>query len=158
MALTMSNIALHFYEKPGCINNTRQKQMLRKTGIELIEHNLLTTVWQREELRRFFGQRPVAEWFNPSAPEVKSKRIRPHEITATEALDFMIAAPILIRRPLLRFGNWYEIGFDWAQLIQELNLSEKEIGAIAAPSGLDGCAHENSTMIGLLDRRKGKQL
>ncbi|WP_320818627.1 ArsC/Spx/MgsR family protein [Thalassolituus sp.] len=150
----MSNVTLHFYEKPGCINNTRQKQMLRKTGIELVEHNLLTTPWQREELRRFFGKRPVAEWFNPSAPAVKNRRIRPNEMTSADALDVMLADPILIRRPLLQSGDWYESGFDWPQLVECLNLTEKEIVAIEISEGIDGCAHENSTMTGLIDRRK----
>ena len=44
-----------FYEKPGCINNTRQKKLLAAAGHQVVAKNLLTEVWQAERLRAFFG-------------------------------------------------------------------------------------------------------
>jgi len=106
----MSNII--FYEKPGCINNTKQKALLKEAGHQLEARNLLTTAWTEENLRPFFGSRPVAEWFNPSAPRIKSGEINPSNLDEATALSLMIADPLLIRRPLIRVGDDREVGFD----------------------------------------------
>lgn len=101
-----------FYEKPGCGNNTRQKNLLLEAGHELIVHNLLETRWGRDELRAFFGERPVAEWFNRAAPRIKSGEVDPEALDESEAMDMMLADPLLIRRPLMQCGDWREAGFD----------------------------------------------
>jgi nitrogenase-associated protein len=61
-----------FYEKPGCGGNARPKALLVSSGHELDVRNLLAEPWTAERLQPFFGSRPVAEWFNASAPRVKS--------------------------------------------------------------------------------------
>lgn len=101
-----------FYEKPGCLNNTRQKQMLVAAGHEVIAHNLLTEPWQKPRLRAFFGDKPVSEWFNASAPAVKNGEVNPGQLQEDEALALMLANPLLIRRPLLQVGEVLQVGFD----------------------------------------------
>ncbi|QSA99272.1 ArsC/Spx/MgsR family protein [Methylococcus sp. EFPC2] len=101
-----------FYEKPGCANNARQKRLLLDAGHELIVRNLLDTPWRAEELRAFFGTRPVAEWFNRAAPRVKSGEVVPEALDESAALALMLAEPLLIRRPLLQVGEAREVGFD----------------------------------------------
>lgn len=108
--LAMANII--FYEKPGCINNTKQKWMLIDAGHQLEAHDLLNEAWTKENLRLFFGDLAVTEWFNPSAPGIKSRDIDPAALGEDEAIELMISDPILIRRPLLRVGNEYLVGFD----------------------------------------------
>ncbi len=54
-------VTVLFYEKPGCINNTKQKVLLKAAGHEVQAHNLLTEPWTAESLRPFFGALPVAE-------------------------------------------------------------------------------------------------
>lgn len=107
-------VTVNFYEKPGCINNTKQKALLQAAGHFVDAHNLLTEPWTRENLRRFFGDRPVAEWFNPTAPKVKSGLIKPDELDAETALTLMLHDPLFIRRPLIQVNNRYEVGFDKA--------------------------------------------
>ncbi|MGA1410783.1 MAG: ArsC/Spx/MgsR family protein [Prochlorotrichaceae cyanobacterium] len=101
-----------FYEKPGCINNTKQKTLLQAAGHDVEAHNLLTEPWTREQLRRFFGDRPVAEWFNPTAPAIKSGQVKPSELDAETALTLMLQDPLLIRRPLMQVNDRYEVGFN----------------------------------------------
>lgn len=101
-----------FYEKPGCINNTKQKALLRSAGHEVDDRSLLTEAWTSDRLRRFFGDRPVAEWFNPTAPAVKSGSVRPELLDAEAALALMLQDPLLIRRPLVQVGDRCETGFD----------------------------------------------
>jgi nitrogenase-associated protein len=101
-----------FYEKPGCINNTKQKTLLQAAGHQLQVHNLLTEPWTPEQLRLFFGELPVPEWFNRTAPQVKAGEVIPEQLDATTALALMVENPLLIRRPLMQVGDRREVGFD----------------------------------------------
>ncbi len=111
-----------FYEKPGCINNAKQKALLWKAGHEVISHNLLKTPWTGQKLRPFFGDRPVTEWFNQTAPAVKSGEVIPEQTSPETALALMVANPLLIRRPLLQVGHNYQVGFDYATIDAWINL------------------------------------
>ena len=101
-----------FYEKPGCGNNTRQKIWLASSGHTVLAKNLLTENWTEVRLRPFFGDLPVAQWFNPSAPKIKSGTIDPAKLDGLTALDMMIVEPLLIRRPLMEVEGVFCAGFD----------------------------------------------
>lgn len=120
-----------FYEKPGCINNTKQKALLLAAGHQLQARNLLVESWTAANLRRFFGSRPLAEWFNASAPRIKSGEVIPSELDESTALALMVADPLLIRRPLIQVGEVYEVGFDAAQIDAWIGLQSTD------PSSLD---------------------
>ncbi|XHU96282.1 MAG: hypothetical protein JJP05_02175 [cyanobacterium endosymbiont of Rhopalodia gibba] len=117
----MTNII--FYEKPGCINNTKQKKLLWSAGHTLDIRNLLTTSWTLEKLRPFFGDRPVQEWFNPTAPRIKSGEIVPRKLDEKTALNLMIADPLLIRRPLIQVEEVFQVGFDVEQIDSWIGLN-----------------------------------
>lgn len=112
-----------FYEKPGCINNTRQKKWLRDSGHGVIEKDLLTQAWKATELRKFFANLPVSQWFNLSAPRVKSGEIDPVALDAESALALMAADPILIRRPLMQANGIRMVGFDPATVDRWIGLT-----------------------------------
>lgn len=114
-----------FYEKPGCANNTKQKIMLAAAGHTVWAKSLLTEAWTAERLLTFFGNRPVAEWFNRSAPKVKSGEVNPEQILAEKALEMMLAEPILIRRPLIAANGRFEVGFEPAVIESWLGLTNK---------------------------------
>lgn len=111
-----------FYEKPGCVNNTRQKALLMAAGHVVEARNLLTEPWTAAALRSFFGPRPVAEWFNRSAPAVTSGRVDPGAVSADQALALMLADPLLIRRPLLDVDGRRSVGFEAADLMGLLGI------------------------------------
>ena len=106
----MTNVV--FYEKPGCANNTKQKRWLRESGHVVIEQNLLTHAWSASELKRIFADLPITQWFNPSAPRIKSGEINPAALTAEQAMALMLAEPLLIRRPFLQVNETTLVGFD----------------------------------------------
>ncbi|MBC7163023.1 MAG: hypothetical protein H5U26_13085 [Immundisolibacter sp.] len=124
---------VNFYEKPGCANNTRQKRLLEAAGCQVLAHDLLREPWTTERLRAFFGDRPVAQWFNRAAPRVKSGAVRPDDLDATTALALLLAEPLLIRRPLIEVAGWRTVGFDAAEL-------ERQIGVRFASAAPDGCS------------------
>jgi nitrogenase-associated protein len=105
-----------FYEKPGCKNNTKQKRLLQTAGHQLEIKNLLTEAWTVEKLRPFFGSLPVVEWFNKTAPQIQSGEINPVELEEDTALQLMISDPLLIRRPLMKVGTDYRVGFEQEQV------------------------------------------
>ncbi len=105
-----------FFEKPGCINNTRQKQLLREAGFDLEVHDMLTTAWNVERLRPFFAGLPLAEWFNASAPRIKSGEVVPEALDTEAALLAMVGDPLLIRRPLMELDGRLMVGFDAERL------------------------------------------
>jgi len=109
-----------FFEKPGCINNTRQKKLLKQAGHSLLERNLLVEPWTVETLRPFFSGLQVAEWFNRSAPRVKSGEVVPERLQAEQALCLMLDDPLLIRRPLMQCEGMHMCGFDTPALLAML--------------------------------------
>ena len=135
-----------FYEKPGCINNTRQKKLLAAAGHQVVARNLLTEAWQPERLRTFFGNLAVRDWFNYSAPAIKYGEIEPDRLTEQQALALMLENPLLIRRPLMQAGDSLMAGFD--QLAVDNWIGLTEIGATSdlesCPRTLEkaGCSHE----------------
>jgi nitrogenase-associated protein len=127
---------IQFYEKPGCINNTRQKQLLSKAGHLLIVHNLLEHPWhtEREKLRSFFTDLPVADWFNRSAPAVKNGEVIPERLTAEQAIELMVANPLLIRRPLIEVNERRCAGFDPDSIDAWLGISSADKDLETCPS------------------------
>ena len=103
-----------FWEKSGCAGNARQKALLEASGHQVAAHDLRAEAWTAARLRPFFGDRPVAEWFNRNSPRVKSGEIVPEALDEAGALSVMLADKLLIRRPLLQVGERREAGFDQA--------------------------------------------
>ncbi len=118
-----------FFEKPGCRNNTRQKRWLAASGHEVRAHNLLQEPWSAERLSGFFGDLPVARWFNPSAPRITSGEVDPQRLSAEQALALMLAEPLFIRRPLLEVAGVRRVGFDPEQIRAWIGLCEEDSGA-----------------------------
>lgn len=128
-----------FYEKPGCANNTKQKVMLAAAGHTVWAKSLLTEAWTADRLLTFFGTRPVVEWFNRAAPKVKSGEVVPEQMQAENALEMMLADPILIRRPLIAANGRYEVGFEPTVIESWLGLTNK------IQSNLEACAKTHET-------------
>ena len=116
-----------FYEKPGCINNTRQKKLLEAAGHLVVARNLLAEAWRTDLLRPFFGELAVRDWFNYSAPAIKYGEIEPNKLTEPEALALMVENPLLIRRPLMQAGDSLMAGFDQLAVDNWIGLQKNEV-------------------------------
>jgi nitrogenase-associated protein len=135
-----------FYEKPGCINNIRQKKLLAAAGHEVVALDLLTEAWQPDRLRPFFGKLAVRNWFNYSAPAIKHGEIDPENLTEQEALALMLKNPLLIRRPLMQVGDSLMAGFDQYAVDKWIGLKETEsyqnIESCPRPPASASCGHD----------------
>ncbi|PTD97685.1 thioredoxin domain-containing protein [Pseudothauera lacus] len=123
-----------FWWKPGCATNTRQIRLLEAAGCTVTVRDLLSEVWTPERLAGFFGALPVAQWFNPAAPAVKSGAVVPGAFSPEAALLRMVEEPLLIRRPLIEVGGLRRAGFDpgWLAL-RGVVLTDAEVP--------QGCSH-----------------
>jgi hemoglobin len=132
-----------FYEKPGCGGNAKQRALLEAAGHSLDRRDLLASVWTPARLLTFFGDRPVAQWFNAAAPRVKSREIVPGTLEPRAALELLVADPILIRRPLMeREDGGTLVGFDVAEVERFVGLSG---GEVAGGQSFEGCAAAHPT-------------
>lgn len=107
---------IRFFEKPGCVGNARQKAILLTAGHQLDIENILEYPFTREELRSFFGELETKDWFNLSAPRIKSGEFDTLSISDSQAIKEMLADRLLIRRPLLQFETTRLAGFSIDQL------------------------------------------
>lgn len=112
-----------FYEKPGCRGNKKQKAILTAAGHEIEARNLLNQPWTAQNLRPFFGDLPVREWFNKSAPKIKSGELDISSLNEAEALNLMLAEPLLIRRPLLEIEGVFQVGFELKEIDNWIGLN-----------------------------------
>ncbi len=123
-----------FFEKPGCAGNARQRKLLEASGHTVHARSLLAEPWTAATLRPFFGDLPAADWFNRSAPAIKSGEVDPAALDEAGAMALLLANPLLIRRPLLQVGDERRCGFDAGAVAAWIGLADAD-----APVG-EGCA------------------
>jgi nitrogenase-associated protein len=137
---------VYFYEKPGCINNTRQKKLLAAAGHQVVALNLLTEPWQEDRLRAFFGEMAVRDWFNYSAPPLKYGEIDPDKLSEQQALALMMHNSLLIRRPLMQVGDSLMAGFEQQAVDTWIGLKEndvqQDIESCPRSSASASCGHD----------------
>jgi len=126
-----------FYEKPGCKGNLRQKTLLAAAGHTVQAKSLKTEAWSAERLLQFVGKLPVARWFNPAAPAIKSGQLVPENISFEHALQLLLENPLLIRRPLMEVGEERMVGFDPAAVDAWIGLNGVELPA----GNIEACVH-----------------
>jgi nitrogenase-associated protein len=130
-----------FYEKPGCKGNARQKAVLIAAGHVIVAKSLKTEAWTPRSLLDFLAPLPIPEWFNPSAPAIKTGNILPETLIAETALQLLLENPLLVRRPLMetelngeisrQVGFYPEVVDAWIGLN----------GAVLPEENIEACVH-----------------
>jgi nitrogenase-associated protein len=115
---------IRFFEKRGCATNAKQKKCLQNAGHTLLVEDLLAYPWAENAvyLRTFFGEKPLADWFNGNAPDIKDGVIDVALFDEKSAIDAMMANPLLIRRPLMEWNSVKMAGFDANEVRAKLGL------------------------------------
>lgn len=112
-----------FYEKTGCVNNTKQKQILELAGHKLETVHIIQYHWTKIELLSFFEGLPVKDWFNKNAPTVQNGNVIPESFTPESAVEAMLEDHLLIRRPLMVIDGEKVVGFDKEYLDIKIGLN-----------------------------------
>lgn len=110
-----------FFEKPDNVVNPGQVKLVAAAGHEIETRDLTAENWTPAALRAYFGDRPVAEWFDPRAPKILSGEIDPDKVNPQAALVMMSIDPSLIKSPLVKFKDRCASGLDASQLEIFLN-------------------------------------
>jgi len=135
--------AVVFYEKPGCLTNARQKALLERQGCQLTVCDLLSEAWTEARLYEFLEAIPVALWFNPAAPGIKTGEIDLAVLDSSTAMALLLHDPLLIRRPLLDTEYGKTAGFDNVALLAALGVDTAELNpesqACSKPNESQGC-------------------
>lgn len=126
-----------FYEKPACSGNSRQKEILKSYGIEIIVKDLLATKWTFESLASYFEGLKTTEIFNIFAPQIKNGLIDITTISKDDAIKLMIENPILIKRPLIDINGTKICGFNIEKINKKLDIN------ISFDKKVDTCLSSN---------------
>jgi nitrogenase-associated protein len=105
-----------FYERAGSAKDREQLAQLAAAGYEVDARDLAAEHWTPAGLRAFFADRPVAEWFDPTAAEVVSGEINPSQPNPQEALVLLSVNPALINGPLVKYNGRCASGLDAEEL------------------------------------------
>jgi nitrogenase-associated protein len=131
-------VKIVFWEKPGCMGNARQRALLATGGHEIEVKSLPDHKWTRKELAPFFEGLAVEDWFNLSSRRVKESEVIPEALDEDGAYRFILADPILVRRPLLEIDGEKKVGFD-------LEWIESKIGPLPSSERVDRVRSEDLT-------------
>lgn len=97
--------------------------MLRAAGHTVDDRDILSQTWQSDGLHSYFGQMPVCDWFNMTAPAIKTGTLLIHSMSGQEAIEAMMDDPLLIRRPLMEIEGQKICGFRFEELDSMIGLS-----------------------------------
>lgn len=125
---------IQFFEKPGCINGEKQKNILIEAGNDLECINILEHTWSREELAPFIADKEPSLIMNHTAPAIKKGEIVPENLQHDEAVALMIENPILIKRPLIRVDGMSIQGFTDERLTPYLGAWDRKNDVITCPN------------------------
>ncbi|WP_373073131.1 ArsC/Spx/MgsR family protein [Sulfurimonas sp.] len=139
MIFSASKPTIVFYEKPGCAGNARQKKLLKQCGYELDVKDILSNPWTTEELQSFFYGLDKTEIVNESAPDIKNGILKLEKITKDDLIFKMLETPILIKRPLMIFGENKLCGFNTSRLSKVLNVDINMLQEISTCTSEDSC-------------------
>lgn len=131
----MANIT--FYEKTGCINNTKQKQILELAGHKINAINLVQYPWKKEELEEFFVGMEASDCFNQNAPAVTSGELNPNDFSKDEAIKAMLNDHLLIKRPLMIIRDKKIVGFNKDLLDELIGIKSNEEKELTVLLGQD---------------------
>ena len=125
---------IQFFEKPGCINGEKQKNILIEAGNILECVNILEHSWNREELALFIAVKDPTLIMNYTAPAIKKGEIIPANLSYDEAVTLMIENPLLIKRPLIRVDGMSVQGFTDERLTPYLGSWDGTDDVITCPN------------------------
>lgn len=123
-----------FYEKPGCINGEKQKNILRTAGHTLHCIDILSFDWSVDKLLAFVEGKSAVDMMNHTAPAIKKGHVIPETLSFNEAVMMMVADPILIKRPLIEVDDHCIQGFMDKRLRPYLGDWDREEDVVTCPN------------------------
>lgn len=104
-----------FIEYPSCTTCKKAKKWLVENQIEFDHRHIAENKPSREELEQWFNKSdlPINKFFNTSGKLYKEMNLKDKVKTATveELLDLLATDGMLVKRPILLFGDKVLVGY-----------------------------------------------
>jgi Spx/MgsR family transcriptional regulator len=108
----MKKHKIKFLQKPSCSTCRKAKLFLEKRGAELELRSLDEQRLSEGELQQLIGERNYLPFLNTRNELHRSRNMKEHPPSRSEAIKLMAANPNLIRRPVVISGNRIILGYD----------------------------------------------
>ncbi|MDP9148163.1 MAG: hypothetical protein M3N22_10935 [Acidobacteriota bacterium] len=108
----MAQSKIQFLQKPSCTTCRKAKAHLEKMGAELSLRNLDTERLSEKELDELIGELDYIPFLNSRNEIYRTRKMKDHPPTRTQAIRLMAQNPNLIRRPVVKRGNRLVLGYD----------------------------------------------
>ena len=108
----MKKPKIKFLQKPSCTTCRKAKLFLEKRGAELELRSLDEQRLSESELERLVGERDYIPFLSTRNELYRSRNMKEHPPSRSEASKLMGANPNLIRRPVVISGKKMVLGYD----------------------------------------------
>jgi arsenate reductase len=108
----MKKHKIKFLQKPSCTTCRKAKLFLEKRGAELELRSLDEQRLSEGELLQLIGEGDHIPFLNTRNELYRSRNMKEHAPSRSEAIALMAANPNLIRRPVVISGKKIILGYD----------------------------------------------
>lgn len=127
----MTDVSL--LEKTGSTGNAKPKAPDIATDRQASARDRRPAHASSSRLREFLAGLPVEQWFDPSAPAIRSGEIVPAELDETAALALLRDNPRLICQPLVEAGDVAQADVDAPRIADRLAPTDAPADLQASP-------------------------
>ncbi len=108
----MPKAKIQFLQKPTCTTCRKAKAYLEKLGAELESRSLDKQPLDKTELDNLIGDRDYKQFLSARNELYRTRKMRDHPPSRSEAIRLMAQEPNLIRRPVVIRGKSLILGYD----------------------------------------------
>ena len=105
---------IEIYTSPSCSSCRKAKKWLDEYGIKYIEKNLFVTKITREDIKNILEktENGLEDIISTRSKAFKENNLDADEMTINELLDFIVANPSVLRRPIIVDKHRLQIGYN----------------------------------------------
>src|SRR5262249_21776816 len=107
---TMAKTQIQFLQKPTCTTCRKAKAYLEKLGADLELRSLDKERLSEAELEKLIGERDYKSFLNTRNEMYRTRKMKDHPPSRSEAIQLMAKEPNLIRRPVVIRGSQIVLG------------------------------------------------
>jgi Spx/MgsR family transcriptional regulator len=108
----MPKAKIQFLQKPTCSTCRKAKAYLEKLGAELESRSLDKKRLNEAELDKLIGDRDYKQFLSSRNELYRTRKMKDHPPSRSEAIRLMAQEPNLIRRPVVVRGKRLVLGYD----------------------------------------------
>ncbi len=102
------------YTSPGCASCRKVKAWLRDHNIKFIEKNIFNVLLNKNEIKYLLSrsENGTDDIISKRSKIIQENKIDLESLSIDELIDFIIAHPSVLRRPIILNEDNFQIGYD----------------------------------------------